>query len=870
MSGAEALIVLGIIANFASIIDFTDKVFSRIKDVGDNIHDIPRAFRDVQITLPLLADALKRMQQGIELGTLHEEACRALKPVLLDCQSAASKLNEIFDKSLPKDNSSKIHHVWKAILTLKQDKKVEDLSELIQKRVPLLTLHHIITSGSSAVDSVSAGIAALQVAEAQRPKTYTIVPVQWADDFTGRGEQMSTLSSKLDQPGKHVRVAIVGLGGIGKTRLARQYIEAQNRSNTSVFWIHAGTAERMKGGSRDIAKKVGIPGCDDPNVDILGKVKEWLESEASGRWLLIYDNVDDIDLMYGEGRGRLAAYFPRSNRGSIIMTTRNRQIGIKFATAKYVVSLSALDLNESITLMATKLGDEESERRPDLVRLAEALGGVPLALVQAASFIHENESTPARYLELYEANDQNRIELLSQDFEDDTRDSELKNPIASTWIVTFEYLKEHQPLAANTLCIMSMFDAQAIPEALISKTAEGDSSSPTSLERTLGALLGYSLISLRHTTGASGDQVGRVFNLHRLVRLVTRNWLTMCSTHDDWVAETIDVMSTAYDTIEKLDFDVRFSTKSRYLPHALSLISSRPLLLQDDDEVFVPTVFHGQKLQDDHTIKGVICPTCTGNILAQMVDRYHGKDQRLRMIKKAIAICTFALGPKSVITLQHRSDEGHALWTVLDRTNAEIVYRELLADYTSTLGPKHRRTLQVGDKLAQVMQELGNSLEAERLLLQLIETSSHEYGQEDEMTVLSMQNLVDNIIDQGRHEEAGELILKISDLVNTVPRKVRLAIHYLSMSRYSDLETLCLSLLDDMDSLSRDGCIDDIWSLLAEAYSAQSLYDRAEGLRRQVVTYRQKNYGENTHVSSFKILLSLAGMTLPRSLYDLL
>ncbi len=655
-----------------------------------------------------------------------------------------------------------------------------------------------------------------------------------------------------------------------KTRLARQYIEAHKRSTISVFWIHAGTAERMKGGSRDIAKKVGISGCDDPNVDILGKVKEWLESEASGRWLLIYDNVDDIDLMYGEGRGRLAAYFPRSNRGSIIMTTRNRQIGIRFATAKYVVPLSALNLNESITLMATKLGDEESGRSPDLVRLAEALGGVPLALVQAASFIHENESTPARYLELYEANDQNKIELLSQDFEDDTRDSELKNPIASTWIVTFEYLKEHQPLAANTLCMMSMFDAQAIPEALISKTAEGDSSSPTNLERTLGALLGYSLISLRNTTGALGDQVGRVFDLHRLVRLVTRNWLTMCSTHDDWVAEAIGVMSTGYDAIKGLDFDVKLFTKSKYLPHALSLISSRPLLLQDDDEVLVPTVFHGQTLQDDHTTKGVICPTCTGNILAQMVDRYHSQDQRLRMIKKAVAICTFALGPKSVITLDHRSNEGHALSTMRDNTNSEIVYREVLADYTSTLGPKDRKTLDVGDELAQVMKQMGNSLEAERLLLRLIETSSHEYGQEDEMTVTLMQNLADNIIDQGRDEEASELILKISGLVKTVPSKVRLAKHYLSMSRYSDLETLCSSLLDDMLSVNRIGWMDLIWSLLAESYSAQNLYDRAERLGRQVVTYRQQNYGENNYVSSFKVLSSLAGMTLPRSLYYLL
>ncbi len=179
MSGAEALIVLGIIANFASIIDFTDKVFSRVKDVGENVHDIPRAFRDVQTILPLLDDALKKIQQRINSGTLDEGACRALKPVLLDCQSGASKLNDIFDKSLPKDGSSKIHRAWKAILTLKQDRKVDELSQLIQNRVQFLTLHCVATSGTSAAASVTAGIASMRVADEQRPRRYTMVPVQW-------------------------------------------------------------------------------------------------------------------------------------------------------------------------------------------------------------------------------------------------------------------------------------------------------------------------------------------------------------------------------------------------------------------------------------------------------------------------------------------------------------------------------------------------------------------------------------------------------------------------------------------------------------------------------------------------------------------
>ncbi|KAL9032174.1 MAG: hypothetical protein Q9180_006651, partial [Flavoplaca navasiana] len=92
-----------------------------------------------------------------------------------------------------------------------------------------------------------------------------------------------------------------------KTRLVRQYIETQRDLNTSVFWIHVGTAERMKNGSRDIANEVGIQGFNDPDADVLKKVKDWFEGEASGKWLLIYDNVDDIDLMYGQQHGRLAA-----------------------------------------------------------------------------------------------------------------------------------------------------------------------------------------------------------------------------------------------------------------------------------------------------------------------------------------------------------------------------------------------------------------------------------------------------------------------------------------------------------------------------------------------------------------------------------
>jgi hypothetical protein len=47
------------------------------------------------------------------------------------------------------------------------------------------------------------------------------------------------------------------------------------------------------------------------------------------------------------------------------------------------------------------------------------------------------------------------------------RDREAKNSIITTWQISFDYIREIRPSAANLLSLMSFFDRQAIPEALL-------------------------------------------------------------------------------------------------------------------------------------------------------------------------------------------------------------------------------------------------------------------------------------------------------------------------------------------------------------------------------------------------------------------
>lgn len=60
--------------------------------------------------------------------------------------------------------------------------------------------------------------------------------------------------------------------------------------------MYASTAERFKGAYRSIAATLDLPGADDPKTDVLGLVSRWLSNIDNGRWLMILDNADDINV----------------------------------------------------------------------------------------------------------------------------------------------------------------------------------------------------------------------------------------------------------------------------------------------------------------------------------------------------------------------------------------------------------------------------------------------------------------------------------------------------------------------------------------------------------------------------------------------
>jgi len=68
---------------------------------------------------------------------------------------------------------------------------------------------------------------------------------------------------------------------------------------------------------------------------------------------------------------------------------------------------------------------------------------------------------------LFDDSEENIIEVLGEDFETEGRYRDLKNPIATTWLISFEQIRLRDPFAADYLSFMSCIDPKAVPLSLL-------------------------------------------------------------------------------------------------------------------------------------------------------------------------------------------------------------------------------------------------------------------------------------------------------------------------------------------------------------------------------------------------------------------
>jgi hypothetical protein len=169
---------------------------------------------------------------------------------------------------------------------------------------------------------------------------FSLTEVAEAEVFVARNDELAELYQALRSDGSRRVVVLHGLGGIGKTQLAIEYMKRHRDDYSAIFWLNIKDADSLQQSFVKIAKQIiqhnssaGRLSSLDLSQDfegIITAVKAWWSLPNNSRWLLIYDNYDDPKLQDFQSPTAvdIQQYFPESYQGSIIITTRSSQVQI--------------------------------------------------------------------------------------------------------------------------------------------------------------------------------------------------------------------------------------------------------------------------------------------------------------------------------------------------------------------------------------------------------------------------------------------------------------------------------------------------------------------------------------------------------------
>ncbi|OJJ65820.1 hypothetical protein ASPBRDRAFT_60234 [Aspergillus brasiliensis CBS 101740] len=529
-----------------------------------------------------------------------------------------------------------------------------------------------------------------------------MVPLRRNPRFAGREDEITRIEGLFMQQIGPSKVAICGLGGVGKTQIALElaYRMRNQDPKCSICWITCTSYESVEQAYMNIASKLKM--TDMEPAEVKEKVKAYLSQESTGKWLFIFDNADDMGMWSKtETDSVLTDFLPESEQGHILFTTRSRKVAVKLASS-HVITVTEPNTESSVEILRNSLVEKTLlNDRVTALNLLEQLAFLPLAITQAAAYINENSIGLSDYLQLLQDQEPHVVELLSEDFGDEMRYKDIQNPPISNKNRT----------------------------------------------EALGLLKAFSFIS-----EGSGDSS---LNLHRLVHLATRNWMRKNQQFRVQILKTADQLSKVFPNDDHANRQVW----REYLPHALSLIAEADF--QKEQEKYIDLIgkicwclysdgrwkeaeeLQVQVLQLHKRVLGPEHPDTLSSM--NNVALIYGNQGRWK--------------EEEELQVQVMELYKQGRWK-----EAEELQVQVLQLHKRVLGPEHLDTLSSMNNLAWIYGHQGRWKEAQELQVQVSQLHKRVLGPEHPDTLSSMNNVASIYGNQGRWKEAEDLQVQVLEL----------------------------------------------------------------------------------------------------------
>lgn len=531
--------------------------------------------------------------------------------------------------------------------------------------------------------------------------------------FVGRDGELAALSAAFSQS---AAVAVHGLGGVGKSSLAREYA-VRNRDHYSVIsWLDAETEDGiieglLSLGAMFVSGLAQIPNRRAAAQQVVDSVLRGFDKPV----LLVFDNLEE--------ERHLRSWLPRTGARALI-TSRNSAWGSDISATP----LLPWPIETGVGYL------QRESRRADLDEadaraIVEALGALPLALAHAAASLRGMRMlTPGKYREHVGAH-------LSKA----PHGVEYPQSVFATFKAAISQAEQEVEGAGAALCFAASFAPEAIPDELFRQPIENyaDGLQPLALD---GATLDLrSLVNdevrLDEALGALDrlsllvfSEESRTYRIHRLVQLATKDLVAPAALA--WQECAVRVVEAAFPAPE-------FATWpqcARLLPHvrvALDMLRG--------DAASLPAARLAHR---------------SGIYL-----RERGQYDEARALQiRALAIQEKTLDanhPDVAGTLSQLAlvsfDQGRRYGEV------EALQTRAIEILEKSLGLDHPQVATILDNLALVCVDRERFDEAERLLQRSLSIREKALGSENPSVARTLTNLVRICGAQGRYDEAERL-----------------------------------------------------------------------------------------------------------------
>ena len=531
------------------------------------------------------------------------------------------------------------------------------------------------------------------------------VPFNRNPNFTCRRALLTDLHKALNSGHcAALTQAITGLGGVGKTQLALEYVYSYIDYYEVVWWVRSEEPSALAADYVGLAGALNLPESDLADQNIVAEAVRRRLGQLED-WLLIFDNAGKPE--------NIDAYLPQGGGGHVIITSRNQDWDVlaREMTIRVFEEAEAVEF----ILKRTAEGNPDSAKE-----LAKELDRLPLALEQACAYIKTRNKSIAGYLNLFR---QRKTELLK--FPIPRKDYDYT--VATTWEISFQQVQKESEAGADLLHLCAFLAPDNIPKSLIFGGAThlpeplaSAVADELKFDDAMAALKRYSLLTV------ADDSI----SVHRLVQAVTRDRMSEMK-RKGWTKAAVRLMDGAFPFQSN---DIRtWPECSLLLPHALAAVE------------------YAEGLE--------VAPKATQHLLnrAGMYLMGHAEfGEAKALYKRALTIAENVFGRDHDAVATIINNLGLVLQDMGDLEGAKKCFERALKISEKLYGPDHPQVAIYTNNLGLVLHDIGNLESAKKYYEWALTIGEKVYAPDHSQLAIYVNNLGRVLRAQGDFEGAKE------------------------------------------------------------------------------------------------------------------